>query len=234
VRFDLPGIPRDATITCANLKLWPVSRIGSNITFGAYVVERSVDARQATWSLAQAASPWGLPGADDTNADRAADPKVTVTISGVGQWYTFDPTNAVRAWHSGSLPNNGVLLRQSVSAASSLAFVGSGSTDVTLRPRLVATYQLEAPEPSPTPDTLVIAHITDAHIGLGPLEPGHLAQVLQMIGWQAQILLDIGDCTNDGTVEETREYVQTMNGKTTVPWKAMHGNHEVPWVLDAY
>jgi predicted phosphodiesterase len=81
---------------------------------------------------------------------------------------------------------------------------------------------------------LIIGHITDAHIGAAWLYSQRLPSVLTAISQQAQIMVDTGDCTENGTEAETIEYVQLVSGSTTIPWRAVPGNHDTPWVFERY
>ncbi|MGC8787863.1 MAG: DNRLRE domain-containing protein, partial [Anaerolineae bacterium] len=59
---------------------------------------------------------------------------------GVKKWYSFDLTNLVREWVSGSLANNGVMLRAAYST-NSFHFASAQDGDTNLHPKLVITYR---------------------------------------------------------------------------------------------
>jgi len=231
VRFDLTSIPVNARITSAALQIYASGWSGADISLGAYVITRTTDLRQATWSRSQSGSEWGLPGANDSNTDRRPMPESALATNGIHTWYGFNLTPAVRGWVDDSLPNNGVLLRQIVSSPNHMSFAGAAAGDVSLRPKLAVVYRVGGPEPTATPDGLIIGHITDAHIGAGPLESERLATTLQYVNRCAQIIIDSGDCTEHGTLGETQQYFQIMTVNAAVPWKAVLGNHDTPNVF---
>ncbi|HUT16388.1 MAG TPA: metallophosphoesterase, partial [Anaerolineae bacterium] len=84
--------------------------------------------------------------------------------------------------------------------------------------------------PSPTPDEgiLILGHITDPHIGVGPLESARLPVVVSVVSQQAQVMVDTGDCTDLGTAEESIEYMDLVTSSVTIPWRAVIGNHDSP------
>ncbi len=234
VRFDLSSIPADATITQASLQIYAAGWSGADVSLGAYVVTRTNSLCQTTWNRSQSGSLWGLPGANDTATDRRATPESSVATSGIHKWYSFNLTLAVQEWVGGTLSNNGVLLRQIVSSNYSMLFAGVAAGDVSLRPKLTLVYHVGGPEPTATPDGLIIGHITDAHIGAGALHSERLALAIQSINPRAQIMVDSGDCADGGTAGETQEYVQTVTVNAALPWKAVLGNHDTPSVFQSY
>jgi hypothetical protein len=96
---------------------------------------------EATWNWAQDGQPWAAPGCNDTLSDRRAQAQAQLTTAGPRCWYRFDLRGLVQDWVNGTLPNNGVLLRQLDNAAYSFVFAGSDHSQVDLRPRLVVRYQ---------------------------------------------------------------------------------------------
>jgi hypothetical protein len=90
------------------------------------------------------------------------------------------------------------------------------------------------PTPTPTLAPLVIGHITDVHIGAKLIYADRLPAVLQDVSWQADVMVDTGDCTENGTPEEAIEYMELVTANLTVPWRATPGNHDTPWVFEWY
>lgn len=88
------------------------------------------------------------------------------------------------------------------------------------------------PSPTLTPTSLVIGHITDAHIGATYIYSQRLPAVLQDISQQADLMVDTGDCTENGTPEEAIEYMELVVDNITIPWRATPGNHDTPWVFE--
>jgi len=151
LRFDLSSISETSDIVRATLRLYAAGWWeGTNISLGAYVISRTVEVCQATWSESQAGEAWAIAGCNDVYTDRRPNPEATFTTSGVGRWYDLDVTEAVRAWVGGSLPNNGLLLRALSSNDEVLLFASSDYPEPTLRPMLVVTY-FTGPPPTNTP-----------------------------------------------------------------------------------
>jgi len=145
VKFGLGMIPSNAVVTGAVLQLFLEGWSGTDSTLGVSAIVRSTTPCEATWSLAQVNNPWALPGCSNTSTDRLAVMEGTVATSGVRRWYEFSLTNAVQGWISGSMPNNGVLLRATaVDYDGSLLFSSAQAEDANLRPRLVINYYVPA------------------------------------------------------------------------------------------
>lgn len=85
---------------------------------------------------------------------------------------------------------------------------------------------------------LIIAHMTDAHIiTLGSVNALRTRSVFQLAG--GSVLVDTGDCTNDGTALEWGRYQQLAASRRIQSFYVTAGNHDsgaVPysqgWVLD--
>lgn len=140
LRFDLSLIPSDALVTQARLNIYAVAWSGADITLGAYYITRTVTVCQTTWNRAQNGNPWASPGANNLLTDRRSTAESMVTTSGARKWYEFDLTQVVQGWVSGTLPNNGVLLRAEYST-SSFQFASATNETASLRPKLVITYR---------------------------------------------------------------------------------------------
>ena len=253
IRFDLAGFPTNAVVAQATLRLYAEGWGGSNIAFGAHRVVRTTVVNEATWNRSRVGELWGAPGCNAPDSDYRTTPESTVATSGIGQWYELDLTALVQGWVHQSTPNNGVLLRTlSTISRTSVSFASSESQDPTVRPLLIIRYRLgNTPIPSPTAtqtgipsitptrtmtpipagDTLVIAHITDAHIGKQWLYSDRLPGVIQALNGQAQIMVDTGDCTEHGTLQETLQYLNLVKGNITIPWRAVAGNHDEPAIF---
>jgi hypothetical protein len=48
------------------------------------------------------------------------------------------------------------------------------------------------------------------------------------INGQAHVLIDTGDCTDNGTEEESLLYSKLVNGNIAMLWRAVPGNHDSP------
>jgi hypothetical protein len=150
LRFDVSCIPADASVLTATLQLYATGWGGANISFGPYVITRTVDASQTTWNAAQTGNLWGLPGCNDVTNDRRPSPESTVTTSGINKWYSLDLTAAAQGWVGGSLPNHGVLLRQTVVTTALVQFGSAEHGNPALRPKLLVTYRVTPATPTPT------------------------------------------------------------------------------------
>jgi len=146
VRFDLTSIPADMLVTNATLQVYAQAWDGTNIGVGAFYITRTVDLCQATWDESRTGVNWGSAGCNNTSSDRRATPEDSIVTRGNHQWYGFDLTTVVQGWVSGTLANNGVLLRASQYAdLGPFYFASAESSEASLRPRLVVTYRLPAP-----------------------------------------------------------------------------------------
>jgi len=235
LRYDLTPLPQGAAVTRAVLDLYAEGWTGSNITLGAHRILHTTTVHQATWNQARFGDPWAQPGCSDPAQDCSGTPEHYVTTRGIPDWYGFDVTSLVQDWASGSIANNGVLLRQaSFSAPGVISFASCQSMFPEYRPRLTITYRLgPAPTPSGIP-TLVIGHITDSHIRASPGIPEGFVQVVLDINSQAQVLIDTGDCADNGTLEDTLRYRDLLVGNVAIPWHAVAGNHDTPAIFSQY
>jgi len=106
----------------------------------------------------------------------------------------------------------------------------------TASPTALSPTQTPTPTPSPTltQNSLVIGHITDAHIGATYLYSQRLPAVVQEVSQQADVMVDTGDCTENGTLDETIEYMKLVADNVTIPWRATPGNHDQRWVFERF
>jgi hypothetical protein len=232
LRFDLSSIPSNAIVTHATLEIYATGWSGTDVGIDAYTVLRSTTLSQATWNRAQSGNLWAVAGCENTSTDRRATAESGIMTSGFGKWYIFPVTPAIQEWVSGTLANNGFLLRAPwTKYAYSIGFASSEYSDTTIRPRLVVTYYIPngwSPVPS-----LVIGHVTDIHVG-GTAVGELVGNALRAMSGQAQVMVDTGDCTQDGTIDQTIGYWELISANTTIPWHAVAGNHDSPDTFSAY
>lgn len=233
LRFDLSAIPAAATVTRARLQVYANGWSGQDSVLGTYVISRTVDMCEATWEKSQASQWWGSPGCTSTQTDRAGLLSGAVKTNGIARWYDLDVTRAARDWVQGSTPNNGLLLVTSyTSFTGTFRFASSQHSEVGLRPRLVVSYVVYDPTPTPRAQPyLVIGHITDDHVGRNDVCTVQLQTIAGLISQQADVLVDTGDCTENGTDQETRDYREHMGANMTIPWQSVPGNHDTPDVF---
>jgi hypothetical protein len=224
LRFDLSSIPFNAIITQATLEIYSTGWSGTDVGINAYAVLRSTTLSRATWNRAQSGNLWALGGCEDTTSDRRATAESGTMTSGFGRWSVFPVSSVVQEWVSGSLGNSGFLLRAPwLKYTNAISFASSEYSDATIRPRLVITYYIPngwVPAPS-----LVIGHITDVHVG-GTAVGELVGAALRTMSGQAQVMVDTGDCTEDGTADQLIAYWELVSANTTIPWRAVPGNHD--------
>ena len=140
VKFDLSTIA--GTITAATLRMKDKGTdfATNNRTMRVYRMLRSWVASQATWNVYSTGNNWGTAGAENTTSDREATDIGSVSMPGVevAQYYDITLTaSAVEQMRSGSLTNNGFLLRMDTEIDDLHDFTDNTQTD---KPQLVVTY----------------------------------------------------------------------------------------------
>jgi hypothetical protein len=141
LRFDLSSIPPGSVINQATLRLYAYYR-DKNATMDVQVYPLLHDwaDAEANWSRATVDIAWGVAGANDINADRAAAPVATQSVSAVSAWYNFDITDLVQEWCADPLSNYGVVLRGYGQLSLVYHFASANHSTVSLRPQLVVDY----------------------------------------------------------------------------------------------
>jgi RHS repeat-associated protein len=135
------GIPADATVTDAELKLWGwYNDAAAGATYEAHALTQSFDPATATWNSASAGTAW-------TTAGGAYSSTTLGTISGL----TNDPnrqewpvTSAVQGWVTTPSSEHGLLVKLSGESSSSIQerelFLDTSAAEPALRPELVVYY----------------------------------------------------------------------------------------------
>ena len=139
LRFDLAALPQGAVIDDARLELYAAGWSGADVTVGAYAISSTMMISETSWNQPLGGAWWSLGGANDVFVDRREAPEDELTTNGPLQWYRWELTDLVQQWVAG-LPNNGVLLRQSVYDNASFHFASAEHGVPALRPRLVIHY----------------------------------------------------------------------------------------------
>jgi RHS repeat-associated protein len=140
MQFDLSAVPVGARVDTATLGTRIVAGIVGNSS------THRIDAHRVTaaWTTSSA-----LPSSDAVIlASATAGPGVTTM--------TFDVSSTVRGWHTGTLPNNGIMLQRSVETLGEGGPIIDGrlsTRPVTDKPYLAVTYTTDAPTLA-QPDTL--------------------------------------------------------------------------------
>ena len=128
-KFDLLTLPANVVIDAAELQL--------SFT-GALIGPNDVEIGRAEGTWDEATLTW-----NNQPAMTGGGPVKTVTANGV---YTFDVTQLVRGWHSGSVPNDGFAMRGNGGPQ-----VVAHSKETGVGPKLVITYRQTVPG-GPRPD----------------------------------------------------------------------------------
>lgn len=148
IRFDLSVLPANAHIVDAQLSLWSLNRSNDNsATVGAYLLNRTWHAQQATWLQATATQVWSLPGANAAPEDRNATPYVTAEVSETKHWYDWDVTALVQDWVRNPAGDNGVILKAFEIPKVQYDFASSEYNTPAARPKLTIRYWTPPPTP---------------------------------------------------------------------------------------
>ena len=175
VRFDLSGIPSNATVTSADLRLVKVGganssrnvsfhRITSNWTEGTGGCGGS-NGGVASWLNRLAATPWTTAGGDCDPA-----PAATIAVS-TDAAYTWSITALAESWVNGTNPNFGILGRFTTENLNSeIDFASRENNTLGNRPTLAVAYTVPVcsaiPNRAPMamPDTASTANGTALNI----------------------------------------------------------------------
>lgn len=147
MQFDLGSIPEYAIITSAQLGLTAYPELGSYVMqqSGQYSEVFAVTTQwdiNANWNDAANAIQWSNPGGDVTGSTYATNTETIIPSSPVP--VTWDVTDLVSQWTSGTLVNNGLMLKGSL--GNGLHFYPITSTDPSYAPMLTVSYTI--PEPA--------------------------------------------------------------------------------------
>lgn len=146
LRFDLSAIPSDALVYSATLELFATYNGGHPLDVGIYAVTRPWVENQATWDLAAENTPWGQPGCNQPDLDRAANPEFIVVVHEAHRWYRLSVANMVQSWVGKSQANDGMILKSWTDIQIEHKFASSEyQASAELYPRLIVSYYLNRP-----------------------------------------------------------------------------------------
>ncbi|MGQ9517837.1 MAG: DNRLRE domain-containing protein, partial [Anaerolineae bacterium] len=153
LRFDLSEIPSDAVITSAQMHLYFSERSAvDTINAAVYAVNRHWIESEATWGQAAVGQNWSVGGANGVPGDRRGEPAASTLLTGLG-WASWDITALVQEWVSGTLPNEGILIRGELGVHPYVRYSAYSRehADAGKRPYLSVSYFIPTPTPTPTP-----------------------------------------------------------------------------------
>lgn len=139
LRIPALPLPSNATLRTAQLQLYMHAYNGSTMDIGAYRITSPWTEMGSNWNTRDGVSPWNTTGGD---FDPAAVDTVAVIGSTLG-WYTWNITPLTQGWWNGTIPNQGVMLREvddTVNTPGVRYFYSSDTSNPTLRPQLLFTY----------------------------------------------------------------------------------------------
>jgi RHS repeat-associated protein len=147
VKFgSITGIPTDAQVTRAQLRMWNTYLYPGTDTdewVDVHKLTRAFGETTATWNMANSTTAWTTPGGD-------YEPTPLSGFNGFTndpEWETWDVRNAVDGWIDTPTSNYGFLLKmrdESVSTARSM-LLASEASETLLRPTLEVTYLEKTP-----------------------------------------------------------------------------------------
>lgn len=160
IKFDLSGIPANATINSATLSLWQTAELSDNdSTIRVYRSLRDWTEPGATWNLYESATDWGAPGGfDATDSEQTDIGSLALTgteANGEKQWTIT--ASAIQEIVAGTFANNGLLLKADAETNDQYQFRSSDNTTSAERPKLVIDYSLPTNTPTPAPTATLAA-----------------------------------------------------------------------------
>jgi hypothetical protein len=137
IRFPLGQIPAGASVATAELRLWfDGICVGRRKTTLACGRSYAVDVRRilsADWRDER-----------EVELDEEIEATTTTPVGSAPHWLGWDVTGLVERWHTGAVPNNGLLLGLAVDeedlGVSGPYLPSMSYPDAARRPRLVVTY----------------------------------------------------------------------------------------------
>jgi hypothetical protein len=144
IKFDLSSIPSNAIVTSAVLSLWLYYDQANQVsTVTCYRQLKAWVESQATWNIWKTGSNWTTAGGfDAADCEQAGIGSRNMTASesaGEKQW-VLNPSK-VQEWISGTLTNNGLLMKSEAETDRDYyAYRSSDYTTAEQRPKLVIEY----------------------------------------------------------------------------------------------
>jgi hypothetical protein len=196
-QFSLAGIPVGAVIPAASLQIYANTCAAGNV-ITANPLTQAWNEAQATWNNRITDTAWTSAGGTYTASYPAT---ATTPISG---WVTWNVLSMVQAWFAGTIPNYGLLLRQTT-GSDVIGFYSSDYTDdPTLRPKLVVTWIIPPTPSSPIGTQLAPGKVYDT---VTPRLSWTVDPAITPTHYQAQVC-DVADNlkTDSGDVTSGNKY----------------------------
>lgn len=137
IRFSLPQIPAGANVEAAELRLW-----FDGVCVAPRKTSRPCSRTYAVGLRRILSADWRAER--EVELDEEVEATTTVPVGSPPGWVAWDVTTLVARWHSGAVPNNGLLLGlasdQEDLDVSGPYLPSMSYPDATRRPRLVVTY----------------------------------------------------------------------------------------------
>lgn len=160
IKFDLSGIPANATINSATLSLWQTAELSDNdSTIRVYRSLRDWTEPGATWNLYKSATDWGAVGGfDATDSEQTDIGSLALTgteANGEKQWTLT--ASAIQEITAGAFTDNGFLLKTDAETNDQYQFRSSDNSTSAERPKLLIDYSLPTSTPTPAPTATLAA-----------------------------------------------------------------------------
>ncbi len=142
LQFPNLPLPSNATLRTAFLQLYMFNpQTAGPMDIGVYRMTSSWTEVGSTWNTRDGSTLWNSSGGGGDFAPAALDivPGVTTALG----WYQWNITPMARGWWNSTIPNQGLMVRQTddtIVTAGRKDFYSSDATTSSLRPRLVITY----------------------------------------------------------------------------------------------
>ena len=201
IRFDLSGIPSDAAIVSAELKLYATEGIADGKTVKIYRVLADWSETGITWN---------------NKPDNAANETDSTSTPSTNNWMVLDVTGDVEGFVNGSFSNYGWVIKCVDCGNQYKGFASSEYSDTSKRPKLVVEYV----EPNTVTVTVANTTITET-------ETVTTTQTINNTVTQT-VTTTVGNTTYYTTIYET---VSPTYGNQTVNYYTDLANQLVPLVM---
>lgn len=146
IKFDLSGIPPNATIASAALSIWTSADLSNNTrTIRVYRLKAVWDESQATWNKATSAINWQIAGASGANDRESTDIGSVQVLANeplnTEKVILLDP-GRIQEISSGVFANNGFILVADTENNDRFDYMTSDNAASAQRPKLVIEYTL--------------------------------------------------------------------------------------------